>query len=134
MAVPDTTTFTLQDVVTEVATTTDDLVDCFADAISGKFDATYSGDKDRLLNFRNYGAIASFASSIEGRGACELALDQTYYHSGSGALPVAGDIVYSDAGTTTLASGTRRRDATTTYFISPFSGAPGEVNAVETCP
>ena len=38
MAVPDTTTFTLQDVVTEVNPTTDDLVDCFADAVAGKFD------------------------------------------------------------------------------------------------
>lgn len=56
MAVPDTTTFTLQDVVDEVVPTTDDLVDCFADADADKFNSEYKGNKDRLLNFRNYGA------------------------------------------------------------------------------
>lgn len=55
MAVPNTTTFSLQEVVNEVNPTTDDLVDCFADAISEYFDGTYSGSKNSLLNFRNYG-------------------------------------------------------------------------------
>jgi hypothetical protein len=58
MAVPDTTTFSLQDVVTEINPTTDDLVDCFADAVSGSFDPSYSGSKNNLLNFRNYGATS----------------------------------------------------------------------------
>lgn len=53
--VPDTTTFNLQDVVDSVNPTTDDLQDCFNDADSGQFDPTYEGNKDRLLNFRNYG-------------------------------------------------------------------------------
>jgi len=76
MAVPDTTTFTLQNVVTEVNPTTNDLVDCFADAIAAKFDSAYSGSKNQLLNFRNYGAInlASFSTSataqIDNRNAC----------------------------------------------------------------
>lgn len=56
MAVPNTNTFSLQDVVDEVNPTTDDLVDCFADAIASKFDSAYSGSKNQLLNFRNYGA------------------------------------------------------------------------------
>ena len=56
MAIPDTTTFSLQDVVTEINPTTDDLVDCFADAVSGSFDPNYEGSKNNLLNFRNYGA------------------------------------------------------------------------------
>ena len=54
MAVPNTTTFTLQNVVDEVNPTTDDLVDCFADATSSSFDSNYSGSKNNLLNFRNY--------------------------------------------------------------------------------
>ncbi len=54
-AVPDTTTFSLQDVVDSVAPTTDDLNDCFNDAVSGQFDPAYEGNKDNLLNFRNYG-------------------------------------------------------------------------------
>jgi len=57
MPVPDTTTFTLQNVVDEVNPTTDDLVDCFSAAVgSGSFDSNYEGDKNQLLNFRNYGA------------------------------------------------------------------------------
>jgi len=56
MAVPDTDDFTLQNVVTEIDPTTDDLVDCFADADSTKFDSSYSGAKNNLLNFRNYGS------------------------------------------------------------------------------
>lgn len=59
MGVPNTDTFTLQDVVDEVNPTTDELVDCFSDAIASKFDSTYSGDKNELLNFRNYGAIVN---------------------------------------------------------------------------
>ena len=54
MAVPDTTTFSLQDVVTEINPTTDDLVDCFADADADLFDPTHQEDKNELLNFRNY--------------------------------------------------------------------------------
>lgn len=61
MAVPDTTTFTLQDVVDEI----DDLPAntlqaCFDEAYSDKFDSAYSGSKDRLSNFRNYGAQGGF--------------------------------------------------------------------------
>ena len=62
MAVPDTNSFTLQDVVDEVNPTTDDLVDCFNDADPAKFDATYEGSKDRLSNFRNYGAAPNSLS------------------------------------------------------------------------
>ena len=53
--VPNTTTFSLQDVVDSVNPTTDDLQDCFNDADSGQFDPLYEGNKDRLYNFRNYG-------------------------------------------------------------------------------
>ena len=54
MGVPNTTTFDLQTVVNVVNPTTDDLVDSFADAVASKFDPSYSGLKNQLLNFRNY--------------------------------------------------------------------------------
>lgn len=66
MAIPDTNTFSLQDVVNEVNPTTDDLVDCFADAIAGNFDPEYEGNKDSLLNFRNYGGIGTLAPTYAG--------------------------------------------------------------------
>lgn len=64
MAVPNTNTFSLQDVVDEVNPTTDDLVDCFADAVASKFDPAYEGSKDRLSNFRNYGASGNLLEVI----------------------------------------------------------------------
>mgnify|MGYP003657974146 CR=1 FL=1 len=64
MSVPNTNTFTLQNVVDAVNPTSNDLADCFADAISSNFDSTYSGSKNSLLNFRNYGAVPWVISDI----------------------------------------------------------------------
>ncbi len=55
--VPDTNTFELQDVVDVVNPTTDDLVDCFADADDELFDPIYANrlsTEMTLLEFRNY--------------------------------------------------------------------------------
>ena len=104
MGVPDTTTFTLQDVVDEVNPTTDDLVDCFDDAVAGDFDSSYGpGDESNLLQFRNYGAgsLTSFLGSVWTTGnLCGQTMNITYYHNGSGTNPVLGDIVYTDSGGT----------------------------------
>lgn len=58
MAVPDTNTFTLANVCDELGLigANRNLVQCFASADSGAFDPAYAGSKDRLSNFRNYGA------------------------------------------------------------------------------
>lgn len=56
MAVPNTTTFSFQDVCTEIygsASASMNLADAFADAI-GTFNPTYEGSRDQLLNFRGY--------------------------------------------------------------------------------
>jgi len=114
MPVPDTTTFTLQNVVDEVNPTTDDLVDCFADANSGDFDGSYSQDKDELDDFRNYDATvtytsftiikAKFSNSV---GACDdtSTLALTKYHDGVNTLPVVNDIIYDDSNGSTLFNG-----------------------------
>lgn len=61
-SVPNTTTFTLQNVVDAVNPTTDDLIDCFNDANSTYFNSTYKtqyyadyGNRNNLLMFRDYG-------------------------------------------------------------------------------
>ncbi|MEM9076305.1 MAG: BACON domain-containing protein [Bacteroidota bacterium] len=56
MAVPNTTTFTLQDVLTELGLTSPfrTLSDAFVVAIDSRFDPAYKGSKNSLLNFRNY--------------------------------------------------------------------------------
>jgi uncharacterized membrane protein len=51
-SVPNTTTFSLQDVV-NVVPGSNSLVSAFANA-TGTFDPAYVGDKSNLLNFRNY--------------------------------------------------------------------------------
>jgi hypothetical protein len=53
--VPDTNTFSLQDVVNVVNPATGDLISCNNNSIAEYFDARYSGDKNSLYNFRNYG-------------------------------------------------------------------------------
>lgn len=61
MAVPNTDTFSLQDVVDEIVPTTNDLVDCIADAVGGSYDGTYyTAPATSLLEFRNYGAVAGW--------------------------------------------------------------------------
>ena len=53
--IPDTTDFTLQDVVNLLNPGLQTLQGCFAAADPLLFDPAYEGNKDRLLNFRNYG-------------------------------------------------------------------------------
>ena len=60
MAVPNTTTFSLQDVVDEINPTTDDLVDCVSDATSGDSPAT------SLLEFRNYAGSTVLTIAVSG--------------------------------------------------------------------
>jgi hypothetical protein len=61
MAVPNTDTFTLDDVLQELGLGDgDSLQDCFDDATSSSFDTNYNPNSDgtdnNLLNFRNYGS------------------------------------------------------------------------------
>ena len=139
MAVPDTTTFTLQNVVTEVNPTTDDLVDCFADATSASFDSAYSGNKDNLLNFRNYGATASltsYASSGLSNSVkvCSQVTTQTYYHDGSSSNPVVQDICYSDsAGTTVLATGYYKMTGGGISGQKYYIGNSGRLGSITSC-
>lgn len=60
MAVPNTNTFTLQDVIAAIAGTQDDLVECFAEATASAFDPTYGSISDNdMLAFRNYSEAAN---------------------------------------------------------------------------
>ena len=132
MAVPNTTTFTLQDVVTEVNPTTDDLVDCFADAVASKFDSNYSGSKNSLLNFRNYGAvtITTFHLTVntpKRSFACYGTADNVAYHNGdANTIAAVGDTVYSNsAGTITYPAGTYGQ----TFYSGGYIGSRIVVNS-----
>ena len=132
MAVPDTNTFTLQDVVTEVNPTTDDLVDCFADAVASKFDSNYSGSKNSLLNFRNYGAVTltTFHLTVntpKSTFACYGTANNVAYHNGgANTIAAVGDTVYSNsAGTTTYPAGTYGQ----TFYSGGYVGSRIVVNS-----
>jgi len=115
MGVPNTSTFTLQDVVNEVNPTTDDLVDCFSDAILAGFDSAYEGSKNQLLNFRNYSSLSPFFLTLDEKFPCSSLTEDQSYHNGSGTLAVVGDIVYDDSSGTTLKSSGRYGQASTDH-------------------
>lgn len=104
MAVPDTNTFSLGDVVTELGLGAgSSLGDCFSAANSSSFDPAYEGSKDRLSNFRNYGAesvqsflihLSPFASSA--MACAHILTDSSMYYFGSDPYPSAGDTIYTD--------------------------------------
>ena len=79
-------------------------------------------------------SLTSFTSAIAETGiGCNQTLNQTYFHDGSGARPVANDIVYTNsAGTSALAVGTYRLDNNTNFTITGFGGA-GVVDSVSSC-
>ncbi len=137
MGVPDTTTFTLQDVVTDINPTTDDLVDCFADASASGFDPAYSGSKNELLNFRNYNlSLTSISGSTTSVGkpafGCTSTLNTTYYHDGAGIFPVVSDIMYTNSGGTTPLVGTYRTNSLTVSHVNTTDSS-GIVTAVYVC-
>ena len=109
MYVPNTTTFTLQNVV-DVIDNDDNLVGCFNDAVASKFDSNYEGSKNQLLNFRNYDGVTLIAvtmSSGTSKDVCNETPNITRYTDGTDSSgPVVGDVVYTNStGTSFLASG-----------------------------
>jgi len=112
MGVPNTTTFTLQDVVNEVNPTTDDLADCFSDSNIFLFDPAYSSSVG-LLKFRNYngGFRTAFSASTADKDPCALALNQTYYWVRTSFAPQLTETIYTAAtGSGVLAQGNYKFD------------------------
>jgi hypothetical protein len=67
MAIPESAPFGLRDVIYELYGSHINgktLRDCFADAVAGAFNPSYSGVKDRLSNFRGYGATTYYSAAI----------------------------------------------------------------------
>ena len=141
MGVPDTTTFTLQNVVDEVNPTTDDLVDCFADATASYFDSSYEGSKNQLLNFRNYGS-GNALSPFQGSGGqsdfkelCAQSINTNYWHNGSNSAPVVGDIVYTNAaGTSTFGNNFLLSNYSFGLYLGFVGGSSaGEITSTGLC-
>jgi hypothetical protein len=102
MAVPNTTTFTLQDVVNEISPSSNDLATCAVQANPRGFDVNYhTYPVTSLLEFRNYSHVVKRillgASSGSGAGACALIADTQYWHNGLFDYPNNGDVIYTDS-------------------------------------
>ncbi len=103
MAVPNTNTFSLSDVITEIGGVTDSLADCFSNANSAGFDPAYSGSKNSLLNFRNYKHTFSLFTmnslgEINAVISCGLiGVFNNYYHDGASSYPALNDKVYTSS-------------------------------------
>ena len=84
-SVPDTTTFSLADVVAAVLPSSDDLDECFDDAVDGAFDSSYGpGDESNLLQFRNYGQDVAAQNPLN----IELNFTRTGACAGTRDIPV----------------------------------------------
>ena len=136
MGVPNTTTFTLQNVVDEIDND-DNLVGCFNDATASYFDSSYEGSKNQLLNFRNYGsqnALTQFTGSSgqnDIKFLCAQSTTTNYWHNGAYQYPTVNDDVYTNStGTTSFAS---------TYMLTSANGgysltcSSGRVTSVSYC-
>ena len=110
MGVPNTTTFSMQDVedFIDPPTSTPTLTQLITSANSiGEWDSDYSGSKNSLLNFRNYGATSRTMFTIDNSysygnasSACTLGTGTTLrnlWHTGSGTYPSVGDTIYQQA-------------------------------------
>jgi len=142
MGVPNTSTFSLQDVVNTVNPTTDDLVDSFADAVARKFDSSYSGSKDTLLNFRNYDSSSLTAFTCSGNPTEPIPCNEptsnqiTAYHDGNGPGPVVNDYCYFDAaGNSPMINKTRKYFPTNSVEVDAAfaTNAFGVVTARANC-
>ena len=136
MAVPDTNTFTLQDVVNDLNPATDDLVACFAIAVMSYFDGNYNpntyGEFNNLYNFRNYGPppLTTFHLTVntpKSSFACYGTADNVAYHNGgANTIAAVGDTVYSNsAGTITYPAGTYGQ----TFYSGGYIGSRIVVNS-----
>ena len=147
MAVPNTDSgWSLDTVRAELGLATNtSLTACVAAGNSqGGWDATYSGSKNSLLNFRNYGAVppltafqASSYSINDGNNQCNQPYSIMRWHNGTGQGPSIGDTVYwSDGGGNTDSNVFRK------YIPSNFVEVPrtygtdsnGVVNYLVICP
>jgi hypothetical protein len=102
-SVPDTTTFDMDDVRNAVGSY-NDLKSLFSNADSAQFDPTYAGNKDNLLNFRNYGnqpvwraANAYGVVSTQSSKYCGQKPNTTIYWFGASSTCInIGDLVCSN--------------------------------------
>jgi len=127
MSVPNTDTFSMQDVVTEIGAG-DDLVELFSLA-TGTFDPAYIGDQTNLLNFRNYSHVPPTDPDADAFIAAAGITDQTQKDAinqlvldlKAGVIWGKMHAIYPMVGGTALAHSTNLKNPAA--FLGIFSGA-----------
>ncbi|QQV89714.1 hypothetical protein Calle1_16 [Cellulophaga phage Calle_1] len=108
MSVPNTTTFDLKDVTTELGLSSNSsLQECFSVSSANGFDSSYAGSKNGLLNFRNYSNVTTETTTrivMSNTGtstlsnACSVLTTSVFrYFRSTASYPRIGDIIYSDS-------------------------------------
>ena len=101
MAVPNTSTFTLQDVVDEINPVADSLRQCTVESLERKFDLNYCAiyPATKLSHFRNYGGFNTIQLSSSGSstiaGGCGLTAGTNYY-TDLRYVPTVGVTIYTN--------------------------------------
>lgn len=125
MAVPDTTTFSLQDVRNEFATSSGQLPasldSAFGSAADSGFNSLYSGSKNELLNFRDYDhpdvPDATFLySTISKTDACSTGNAVDGYYDVGTTWSTTVKLWTTSARTTILPANRWYRDVTVRYW------------------
>ena len=96
----------------------------------------YKYNSDAISEFYGYSAVTltSFSGSVDRSNifqACVAFLTQTYYHDGSGTIPVAGDVVYTNSGGTSPLGSGIYRSWNGGYMVLTFS--TGLVSSTGNC-
>jgi uncharacterized protein (TIGR02145 family) len=125
MAIPDSNTgWSLQDVINEVNPATNDLIACFAAANPDYFNPLYEGNKDNLLNFRDYGQkkVAVYGYLYNWYAASHANFAPTGWH-----VPTDDEwnILINYLGGSDIAGG-KLKETGTTHWLSPNTGATNE--------
>lgn len=99
--VPDTDTFTLDNVCHVINPAINSLVNCFAEAIAEYYDPMYEGVHDRLSNFRNYciHRIYEHIYSGDSSDACIITFSESATLTAQMRLYGSSSIVFSQSGT-----------------------------------
>ena len=100
--VPDTNTFTLQDVVDVISPSSETLLGCYDAANIVQFDPTYNVDPSSLYNFRNYGGIlvhydfhnSSDTDSVDGGEETGILITGTYIDKAITTTVPAGGLTF----------------------------------------
>ena len=142
MAVPNTNTFKLSDVTTDIGMTLPKgLAKAFTNANNSGFDSSYEGSPftgdyhNRLSNFRNYSYTPNLTEFYAGSlilsyyGVCSTSATIKWHHDGAGSNPVVNDNVYtSSAGTTVMSNGYYKKGSSQYYQVSA-----GKISAIGNC-